>query len=150
MARSIDDDKTFTFDIETVDLGVSTQGYTITAPLLVPATTKVADGPTEAVQSLQLEMKYQPLYAAIADLGVGAFSLRRVHDHLRDKLDGTGLYDAAAKLRANSTELSAFLLSLIPRTGKNTQAGANITLETTEKRGGYPIITFVHVRKFES
>lgn len=150
MARSIDDDKTFTFDIETVDLGVSTQGYTITAPLLVPATTKVADGPTEAVQSLQLEMKYQPLYAAIADLGVGAFSLRRVHDHLRDKLDGTGLYDAAAKLRANSTELSAFLLSLIPRTGKNTQAGANITLETTEKRGGYPIITFVHVRKFET
>lgn len=149
MARSIDDDKTFYFDIETVDLGQSNQGYTITAPLLVPAKTKVADGQTEAVQTLQLEMKYQPLFDAIADLGVGAWSLRKVHDHLREKLEGTGLYDNAARLRANATELSAFLLSLIPRTGKNTQGGVNITLETTEKRGGYPIITFFHVRKFE-
>jgi hypothetical protein len=148
MARSIDDDKVFTFDVLTETLGVSNQGYTITAPVLIPGIRAVSGGEDEAVKALKLEVTYKPLFDAIAELGTGAWNCRDVHDHLKEKLAGTGLYDNQAALRANATNLSGFFTSLIPVNGRNTESGYNITVETGTNRSGLPTIRFFHIRKF--
>ena len=148
MARSIDDDKVFTFDVLTETLGVSNQGYTITAPVLIPGIRAVGGGEDEAVKALKLEVTYKPLFEAIAELGTGAWNCRDVHDHLKEKLAGTGLYDNQAALRANATNLSGFFTSLIPVNGRNTESGYNITVETGTNRSGLPTIRFFHIRKF--
>jgi hypothetical protein len=148
MARSIDDDKVFTFDVLTETLGVSNQGYTITAPVLIPGIRAVSGGEDEAVKALKLEVTYKPLFEAIAELGTGAWNCRDVHDHLKEKLAGTGLYDTQAALRSNATNLSGFFTSLIPVNGRNTESGYNITVETGTNRSGLPTIRFFHIRKF--
>jgi hypothetical protein len=148
MARSIDDDKVFTFDVLTETLGVSNQGYTITAPVLIPGIRAVGGGEDEAVKALKLEVTYKPLFEAIAELGTGAWNCRDVHDHLKEKLAGTGLYDNQAALRSNATNLSGFFTSLIPVNGRNTESGYNITVETGTNRSGLPTIRFFHIRKF--
>jgi hypothetical protein len=148
MARSIDDDKVFTFDVLTETLGVSNQGYTITAPVLIPGIRAVSGGEDEAVKALKLEVTYKPLFEAIAELGTGAWNCRDVHDHLKEKLAGTGLYDNQAALRSNATNLSGFFTSLIPVNGRNTESGYNITVETGTNRSGLPTIRFFHIRKF--
>lgn len=148
MARSIDDDKVFTFDVLTETLGVSNQGYTITAPVLIPGIRAVGGGEDEAVKALKLEVTYKPLFEAIAELGTGAWNCRDVHDHLKEKLAGTGLYDNQAALRSNATNLSGFFTSLIPVNGRNTESGYNITVETGANRSGLPTIRFFHIRKF--
>lgn len=148
MARSIDDDKVFTFDVLTETLGVSNQGYTITAPVLIPGIRAVGGGEDEAVKALKLEVTYKPMFEAIAELGTGAWNCRDVHDHLKEKLAGTGLYDNQAALRSNATNLSGFFTSLIPVNGRNTESGYNITVETGTNRGGLPTIRFFHIRKF--
>ena len=148
MARSIDDDKVFTFDVLTETLGVSNQGYTITAPVLIPGIRAVGGGEDEAVKALKLEVTYKPMFEAIAELGTGAWNCRDVHDHLKEKLAGTGLYDNQAALRSNATNLSGFFTSLIPVNGRNTESGYNITVETGTNRSGLPTIRFFHIRKF--
>ena len=148
MARSIDDDKVFTFDVLTETLGVSNQGYTITAPVLIPGIRAVGGGEDEAVKALKLEVTYKPMFEAIAELGTGAWNCRDVHDHLKEKLAGTGLYDNQAALRSNATNLSGFFTSLIPVNGRNTDNGYNITVETGTNRSGLPTVRFFHIRKF--
>ncbi len=150
MARSIDDDKVFTFDIVTETLGVSNQGYTITAPVLLPGVRIVPEGEDEAVVALRMEMTYKPLFDAVADLGTGSWSARTVHDHLKEKLAGTGLYDRQMALRSNAVDLSAFYANIFPPNGRNTDGGYNITIETGQNRSGLPLVRFFHVRRFAS
>lgn len=147
MARSIDDDKVFCFDIVTESLGISTQGYEITAPVLLPGVKLVDENVDTAARMLQLEMQYKPLFDAVGDYGAGVWSFKRIHEHLKATLRGTGLYDHAASLRPDSTELSAFILSLFPMTGKNTSNGYNVTIETRANRYGLPLVTFFNIRK---
>lgn len=148
MARSIDDDKSFLFDVVTEKLGISNQGYEITAPVLLPSTSTVDEAGDAAVNALRLESKYKPLYEAIALHGVGVWPLKRIHAYLKETLAGTGLYDKAAKLRPNSTELSEFILALFPPTGKNVEGGFNITIQTSSNRYGKPLVDFFHIRQF--
>jgi hypothetical protein len=148
MARSIDDDKVFTFDILTQTLGVSNQGYTITAPVLIPGIRAVSGGEDEAVKALKIEMTYKPLFEAIASLGAGSWGCRTVHDHLKQEMAGSGLYDRQSALRSNATDLSGFFTNLIPVSGRNTESGYNITVETGTNRSGLPTVRFFHVRKF--
>lgn len=147
MARSIDDEKTFYFDVETEFLGLSEQGYEINAPVLVSAEPPVNAVGQDATAKLKTEMMYKPLYEAVADYGVGVWSLKRIHDHMKQELAGTGLYDKAALMRTTSTDLSALYLALFPDGGKNVK-DKNITLETTRNRYGVPIVTFFNIRKF--
>ena len=140
MARSIDDDKVFTFDIVTETLGVSNQGYTITAPVLLPGVRIVPEGEDEAVVALRMEMTYKPLFDAVADLGTGSWSARTVHDHLKEKM----------ALRSNAVDLSAFYANIFPPNGRNTDGGYNITIETGQNRSGLPLVRFFHVRRFAS
>ncbi len=149
MARSIDDEKIFCFGVETETLGVSDQGYEITAPVLVAADANAPAGGDETTATLQTEMMYKPLFEAVADYGVGVWSLKRVHAHLKQELHGTGLYDKAGLLRTASTDLSALFMALFPKSGKNVK-DKNITLETTRNRYGVPIVTFFHIRKFDT
>lgn len=148
MARSIDDDKSFTFDIMTETLGVSNQGYTITAPVLVPGVRMAGGGDDAAVKALHTEMTYKPLFDAIAELGAGSWTCRTVHDHLKQRMGGTGLYGKQALLRSNATDLSGFFTSLIPVNGRNTESGYNITVETGANRSGLPTVRFFHLRRF--
>jgi hypothetical protein len=150
MARSIDDDKVFTFDIVTETLGVSNQGYTITAPVLLPGVRIVPEGEDEAVVALRTEMTYKPLFDAVAGLGTGSWSVRTVHDHLKEKMAGTGLYDRQMALRSNAVDLSAFYANIFPPNGRNTDGGYNITIETGPNRSGLPLVRFFHVRRFAS
>lgn len=146
MARSLDDDKTFYFNIETEDLGVSNQGYTITAPVLTSGTKQAAvDGVTV---SLQEEMMLKPVLDGIAQMGNGSWSMKSVHDHLRKTMRDHASYEKQAELHANSVDLSAFFIHYIPATGRNTDAGFNITLEARKNRRGYPVVQFFHVKKF--
>lgn len=149
MARSIDDEKTFYFNVETELLGISEQGYEITAPVLVPADPPIQNAGQDAVAALQTEMMYKPLYEAVANYGVGVWAIKRMHAHLKEVLVGTGLYDRASLMRANSSDLSAFLLAMFPPAGKNV-LDKNITLETEANRYGHPIVTFFHIRQFSS
>ena len=147
MARSIDDEKTFYFDVETELLGISDQGYEITAPVLVAADPPVATAGKDATATLQTEMTYKPLYEAVADYGVGVWSLKRMHAHLKTALHGTGLYDKASLLRTDSSDLSALFMALFPAGGKNVK-DKNITLETARNRYGVPIVNFFNIRQF--
>ena len=149
MARSIDDDKTFLFDIVTEKLGISNQGYEITAPVLLPGAKSVNEAADAASEMLRLEMMYQPLYAAVAAYGVGIVPLKRMHEHLKEALKDTNLYSKATKLRADAADLSAFLLGLFPSTGKNVAGGYNVMLETKENRYGSPLVTFFRIFKLE-
>ncbi len=147
MARSIDDDKVFTFDIVTETLGVSNQGYTITAPVLLPGVRVVPEGEDDAVKALRTELTYKPLFDSVADLGVGVWSARTVHDHLKQNLSND-LYARQAVLRSNAVDLSAFFSTIFPPNGRNTDSGYNITIETGSNRSGLPIVRFFHVRRF--
>ena len=147
MARSIDDEKVFCFNIETEVLGVSDQGYEISAPVLVPVDRDEQDEQDDTTKTLQTEMMYRPLYEAVADYGVGVWATKRIHAHLKTALAGTGLYDKAAQMRTDSVDLAALFISLFPATGKNV-GDVNITMETAPNRYGLPIVTFFHIRKF--
>ena len=149
MARSIDDDKTFMFDIVTEKLGISNQGYEITAPVLLPGAKTVDEAGNAASESLRIEMMYKPLYDAVAAYGTGVIPMKKMHEHLKDVLQDTNLYSKAAKMRADAADLSAFLLDLFPSTGKNTASGHNIMVETKENRYGSPLVTFFRIFKLE-
>lgn len=149
MARSIDDDKTFLFDIVTEKLGISNQGYEITAPVLLPGAKSVDEAGNAASESLRIEMMYKPLYDAVATYGTGVIPMKKMHEHLKDVLQDTNLYSKASKMRADAADLSAFLLDLFPSTGKNTASGHNIMVETKENRYGSPLVTFFRVFKLE-
>lgn len=149
MARSIDDDKTFLFDIVTEKLGISNQGYEITAPVLLPGTKTVDEAGNAASESLRVEMMYKPLYDAVAAYGTGVIPMKKMHEHLKDALQDTNLYAKASKMRADAADLSAFLLDLFPSTGKNTASGHNIMVETKENRYGSPLVTFFRIFKLE-
>lgn len=149
MARSIDDDKTFVFSIITESLGMSNQGYEITAPVLLPGTKTVEDTQDATAEILRLEMMYKPLYDAVASYGTGVIPLRRMHEHLKESLKDTNLYTKAAKMRTDAADLSSFLLGLFPPTGKNVSGGFNVMVETKENRYGAPLITFFRVFKLE-
>ena len=149
MARSIDDDKTFLFDIVTEKLGISNQGYEITAPVLLPGAKSVDEAGNAASEALRIEMMYKPLYDAVAAYGTGVIPMKKMHEHLKDVLQDTNLYLKASKMRADAADLSAFLLDLFPSTGKNTASGHNITVETKENRYGSPLVTFFRIFKLE-
>jgi hypothetical protein len=150
MARSIDDDKTFLFDIVTEKLGISNQGYEITAPVLLPGSKSVNEAADAASEMLRIEMMYQPLYAAVAAYGTGVVPLKRMHEHLKEALKDTNLYSKATKMRADAADLSSFLLGLFPSTGKNVAGGYNVMVETKENRYGSPLVTFFRIFKLES
>ena len=147
MARSIDDEASYVFDIMTEELGITAQGYNITAPVLLPAA-KVADETgSVATAALQMEMKYKPLFDALVDYGPGNWSFKRIHHHFQKVLVGTGLYDRAGSLRANSAELSAFLLTLLPVAGRNIDGRINVSPHLDYNKYGKPLITFVIIRE---
>ena len=147
MARSIDDEAFYVFDIMTEELGITEQGYNITAPVLLPAAQVADETGSVATAALQMEMKYKPLFDALVDYGPGNWSFKRIHHHFQKVLVGTGLYDRAGSLRANSAELSAFLLTLLPVSGRNIDGQINVSPHLDYNKYGKPLITFVIIRE---
>jgi hypothetical protein len=147
MARSIEDDQTFRFTIVTESLGTSTQGYPITAPVLLPAVVTVDEVDNSTTSVLQQEMQFAPMFEALAEYGPGVWPMKRIHALFKEKLAGTGLYDRATTQRPNTADLSAFLLLLFPTTGRNIVGGYNVVTETRLNRDNRPLIHFFRVKK---
>ena len=147
MARSIEDDQTFRFTIVTESLGTSTQGYLITAPVLLPAVVTVDEVDNSTTSVLQQEMQFAPMFEALAEYGPGVWPMKRIHALFKEKLAGTGLYDRATTQRPNTADLSAFLLLLFPTTGRNIVGGYNVVTETRLNRDNRPLIHFFRVKK---
>lgn len=144
MARSIEEDTEFLFDIKSVNLGTSQQGYTIEAPLLTPATVErhVND---DLVNDLKLEMAYRDFYKALVDMGQGEHPIKKVHVELRKTLSDA-LYGRAKSLWASSPEYLDFFTTLVPTTGR-TFEGHNIVPITKTHRSTGVRLDAVMVRK---
>ena len=134
MARSIEDDHDFTFDIKSVNLGKSAQGYDIEAPVLTPALVKKA-AIDSVVNDLKLEVAYQELFKQLLLLGEGEHAIGKVHAELRKTLSDT-LYGSVKSLWASSPEYLDFFTEIVPTTGRN-YAGHNIVpiVKTDAKLG---------------
>ena len=112
MARSIDDTQSFVFDISTVRLGTTAQGYEVTAPVLTPAVATAA--PNDLTQSFRM----LPLYERIKDVAKnGAVSNKALHALLKEAPELGSDYDKWKDRRADTASLNRYWLTLFPPGG---------------------------------
>jgi hypothetical protein len=154
MARSIDDTQSYLFSIETEHLGVTEQGYEITAPVLIPAPELVDTGATAYIGAA---LRYAPIYEYLVKHGtVGApIHNKQLHKLLKDAED-YAVIDAYAphkSARADSTKLNSFWLDLFPAEGQNVQLSDgvyNFAATVHMNKDLLPLVSSVLVRKFET
>lgn len=131
LARSIEDDHSFAFAIETEDLGVTAQGYHITAPVL-SAVTEEHRADTAASERVVNERTFDMVAKEITKMGVGEHSAQAMHDWLKQQLGPQyPLYEV--KL-ASTDKFAAYFTGNIPLTGRNVESGKyNLTCNTRAK-----------------
>ena len=117
MARSIEDDHDFIFDIKTVNLGKSQQGYEIDAPILTAALVE-RNTIDSVVDDLKLEMAYAEFYKRLVEFGPGEHPIKRIHKELKKDMPEK-LYGKVKGLWSSSPEYLDFFTELVPNTGKN-------------------------------
>ena len=148
MARSIDDTQSYTFEISTVGLGTTEQGYEITAPVLTPA---VAGAPSS---DLAQQMKLLPLYERVKDSAkAGAINNKDLHSLLKEAPELGAAYDELRLRRANSAALTRLWLKLFPEEGivVDLRDGAYHFAPLTHlNRDNKTLVGAVYVRKFAS
>lgn len=143
MARSIEDDQDFLFDVRSVDLGETTQGFRIEAPVLLPTLTDIAT--TQASEELRIEMAYREMFVKLIALGPGEHPAKLVHAYLRTELDDS-LYGRIRGAFASSPEYCDFITTIIPKTGRICN-GHVIQPTTKLAKSGHPVLVNVTVKK---
>lgn len=158
MARSIDDTLEYHFQPVTKHLGITEQGYEITAPVLLPSEGPDAVAADEATESLlasvdpNLRDKIDKVVEEGEDRRKRRFAKERAPsiNHNLSVLDalaefGIGTwsrvkiaeylrdvcgpeYDEVRKLRPNSEKWALFMGSIVPREGGITHNGVHITM----------------------
>jgi hypothetical protein len=121
LARSIEDTEKWVFRVDSYDLGVTEQGYKITAPVLRPGLARHKDADDTGL-ALADARAFLDIYKAIADLGPGRHQARKVHAFLTRSLGSTS-YKALSALRPLSPEWSKAILAVIPVHGARTETG---------------------------
>lgn len=144
MARSIDDDMEFVFDVRSVNLGKTQQGYDIEAPVLFPAAV-VRSADDKVVEDLKIEMAYTTMFKELVALGVGTHPIKAVHSHLRTSLPDD-LYGRVKTVWASSPEYLDFFTTIVPVTGRS-YAGHNILPVVQKDRNKLPKLVSVEVRR---
>lgn len=115
MARSIEDTFQFRFGKRGVVLGVSEQGFEITAPVLYPCEAPVVPQEDLEGQHIAETMKELEILTAICELGEGQRLVKPVHKMLIEKFKGDyEVFDA----RVDSARLTKYFERLIPATGR--------------------------------
>lgn len=150
MARSIDDTQSFTFDISTVGLGTTAQGYEVSAPVLIPAVATDSAG-----SDLAAAMKNMPVYQRVVDeFGKrGVMSARELHALCKTVPELTDDYARFMSRRSDYAQLNRFWLALFPPHGLSVDLanGAyNFTPLVNVNKDGDPLVGALYIRKFES
>jgi hypothetical protein len=148
MARSIDDTQSFVFDISTVGLGTTAQGYEVTAPVLTPAIEAAAS------DDLAQSFKMLPLYERVKDAAKnGAVNNKALHALLKEAPELSVDYDKWRDRRADTAALSRYWMTLFPPTGVvlDLSDGAyHFAPMTHMNRLNEQLVGAVMVRRFEN
>lgn len=144
MARSIEDDHDFIFDIKSVNLGKTSQGFDIDAPILTPALVE-KNAVDSVVDELKLEVAYQTMFKELITLGLGTHPIKKVHAELRKTMPDT-LYGRAKTLWAASPEYLDFFTTIVPTTGRTFEGHNIVPMLKTDRRTGVKLEA-VHIRK---
>jgi hypothetical protein len=146
MARSIDDTQSYTFDISTIGLGTTEQGYEINAPVLTPA---VAQAPAS---DLAEQMRLLPMYERVKDAAInGAVNNKKLRAVLLDAPELGEDYDKVRHRTANTVVLSNYWLKLFPPEGLvlDLSDGAyHFSPMTHKNRDNKTLVGAIYVRKF--
>lgn len=173
MARSIEDTLEYHFQPQTEHLGVSEQGYDITAPVLVPSDAPVdvvADNATQSlIKSLddglqrqidedvdrrrhQLEKvesvpKSLAILDALCEYGTGTHSRARISEYLKEV--GGEEYDMVRKKRSDSEVWLNFMAAYIPTESGRIYNGHKFTLTTEINRRGRIVANSIKIEKIK-
>ena len=140
MARSIEDTETFLFDVETVNLGTTSQGFEITAPVLLPDAIHRVDNATIVREKAATAEKFADFHRVLKDMGPGTHSRTQVHNAFKAAL-GTSSYSKWASMRANSQAVAGFFTHLIPATGLIIENRYSVSVRTdVDKRNDLQLV----------
>lgn len=152
MARSIDDTQSYLFNIETEHLGVTEQGYEITAPVLIPSPELVDTG---ASQYIADTLRYMPVYEYLAQAVPAGSTIHNKHLHklLKDCPDLSAAYAPFVGMRADATKLNAFWLTMFMEGGANVQLSDgvyNFAPTVHMNKDMKPLMSSLTIRKFQN
>jgi hypothetical protein len=150
MARSIDDTQSYLFNIETEFLGVTEQGYEITAPVLIPATEILDDGASAYIGQT---LRYLPIYEyLVQNTSLGSYiHNKQLHKLLKNCPAAADAYAPYMTVRADSTKLNALWLDLFPADGRNVELSSgtyNFVATVHQNKDKYALVSGIVIRKF--
>jgi hypothetical protein len=151
MARSIDDTQAYAFDITTVSLGLTEQGYEIAAPVLIPAP-EMAPGAGQ--QDLAKLVRLLPFYERVKEAAKNdVVNNKALHRVCKESPELFPDYAQYTDRRADTAVLNRYWLGLFPREGMSldlSDGAWHFTPVIHINKNDAPLVDALYVRKFAS